>query len=361
MSNLGVQISLNGCIFVLMSTFGAQLLKWYEVNRRDLPWRQTQHPYIVWLSEIILQQTRVAQGTPYFERFLQQYPTVIDMAEAHEDDVLKLWQGLGYYARARNMLKTAKIVAFQLGGIFPATYKELLQLPGIGPYTASAIASICYNEVTAVVDGNVYRVLARYFDIDLPINQPRGIKEFQKLAQSLITSNVPGTYNQALMEFGALQCTPKNPNCLRCPLTDHCLSYANKTVDIRPQKIKPKPARKRYFHYLIPLDKNQNTLLIRRSASDIWEGLYEFPLIEAKQNLSEQDLRAHNDLPTWANDATWTRFNEEAIVHRLSHQILHAYFWILDDVAEPMPVNWDFVYRRGVPRLIERFLQKFER
>ncbi len=349
------------CIFVWMNNFGIQLLKWYDENKRDLPWRQTKNPYTVWLSEIILQQTRVDQGIPYFLRFVEQYPNVVALAKAHEDEVLKLWQGLGYYARARNMLKAAKIVAFQLGGTFPTTYKELCQLPGIGPYTASAIASICYNEATAVVDGNVYRVLARFFDIDLPINQPKGIKGFQQLAQSLIISNEPGTYNQALMEFGALQCTPKNPNCLRCPLNDRCLAFANNTIEMRPIKIKAKPARARFFHYLIPIDKNQKTLLNQRTTADIWQGLYEFPLIEATHTLSEQELKAHHDLPAWAQDANWTLFNQEAVVHRLSHQVINAYFWIVDDMDETMPHSWDFVHSRGVSRLVERFLHKFKR
>ena len=361
MSNLGMQIQFIARIFVHMRDFVGQLLKWYDVNKREMPWRQNQNPYSVWLSEIILQQTRVAQGTPYFLRFLAQYPTVKDLALAPEDEVLKLWQGLGYYSRARNMRLAAQRIVAQFDGVFPKTQKELQELPGVGPYTASAIASICFDQVTAVVDGNVFRVLARYFDIHQPINQPQGIKLFQELAQSLISSHAPGTYNQAIMEFGSLQCTHRTPNCRSCPLVDGCLSFANKTVEQLPVKIKAKPARNRYFHYLVPLDKQQNTLLSRRESGDIWEGLYQFPLIEAGHALNEKELKRHVALPQWALRARWTAYNDKAIIHRLSHQVLHAHFWIIEDFEQSMPHSWDLVRSKGVPRLIERFLQKFGR
>lgn len=344
-----------------MNTFTSNLLVWYQSNRRQLPWRNTKDPYAIWLSEVIMQQTRVAQGTPYFERFLSRYPTVNDLAHAKEDDVLKLWQGLGYYSRARNLHKAAKEVSFHLDGIFPSSYNALLKLPGVGAYTASAIASICFDESTAVVDGNVYRVLARYFDIDTPINQSKGVRLFQELAQTLIDPHNPGEYNQAIMEFGALQCTPKQPLCTTCPVAGTCQSLQNNSIAERPQKIKAKPAKKRFFHYLIPFDKNNNTLLLKREGKGIWEGLNEFPLIEADSLLDEKQLKAHSNAPSWSKTAKWTLFEEEAVIHKLSHQTLYTHFWILEDIPESFPLPWNAVKDYGVPRLIERFLQKFSR
>jgi len=344
-----------------MNTFTSKLLAWYHVNKRDLPWRQTKNPYAVWLSEVILQQTRVAQGLPYYERFVATFPTVRDLADANEDKILKLWQGLGYYSRARNLHKTAKEVANDYHGVFPKSYEKLIKLPGIGPYTASAIASICFNEEKAVIDGNVYRVLARYFDIDTPINKPEGVRYFQALAQSLIDIKSPGDYNQAIMEFGALQCTPKQPLCTSCPIAESCQSYANNTIDIRPQKIKSKPVRKRFFHYLIPFDQHQNTLITKRNKKDIWQGLYEFPLFESDKILTEKELKMHPELPNWATTAQWVRFQDEVMVHKLTHQEIHADFWILEGVKKEFSIPWNEVPKLGVPRLIDRFLQKFSR
>ena len=344
-----------------MNIFTSNLLTWYAEHKRDLPWRHTKDPYTVWLSEVILQQTRVAQGLPYYKRFVEQYPTVQHLADASEDEVLKLWQGLGYYSRARNLHKAAKEVTQQHKGIFPNNFKKLIALPGIGPYTASAIASICFDETTAVVDGNVYRVLARYFDEETPINQPLGVRLFQELAQSLLATKNPGAYNQAIMEFGALQCTPKLPLCTSCPLENKCQSRANNTIALRPQKIKSKPVKNRFFHYLIPFDNRQNTLLNRREGKDIWHGLYEFPLVEADHMLTEKELKSHSNLPNWMAAATWIKFEDDAMTHKLSHQTLHTHFWILEDIKKQLPTPWSEVHNFGVPRLIERFLQKFNR
>lgn len=344
-----------------MNIFTSKLLAWYAQHKRDLPWRHTKDPYTIWLSEIILQQTRVAQGLPYFNRFLKRFPTVKDLANANEDEVLKLWQGLGYYSRARNLHKAAKEVTQQHNGIFPSSLKELLTLPGVGPYTASAIASFCYEAPAAVVDGNVYRVLARYFDVEIPINHPKGIRYFQELAQSLIDVDKPSVYNQAIMEFGALHCTPKQPLCTSCPLENLCQSRANNTIALRPQKIKSKAVKNRFFHYLIPFDNRQNTLLNRREGKDIWHGLYEFPLLEADCMLTEKALKSHPNLPAWAVAAKWTRFEDEVMTHKLTHQTLHTHFWILEDVKIKLPTPWTDVQNFGVPRLIERFLQKFNR
>ena len=354
-------MSFFACIFVTMNIFTSKLLAWYSHHKRDLPWRLSKDPYTIWLSEVILQQTRVAQGLPYYERFLAQYPTVKELANASEDEVLKLWQGLGYYSRARNLHKAAKEVAYKQRGIFPNTYKKLLALPGIGPYTASAIASISFDQPTAVVDGNVFRVLARYFDVPLPTNKPEGIRYFQELAQSLIDTKHPGDYNQAIMEFGALQCLPKQPLCGSCPLDDSCQSRANNTVAIRPQKIKAKRVKNRFFHYLVPFDSKQNTLLRKREGKDIWHGLYEFPLLEADRILDETALKSHPNLPPWAINAKWSKFEDEVMAHKLSHQTLHTHFWILEEVEKQLPTPWSDVPNFGVPRLIERFLHKFNR
>lgn len=344
-----------------MNIFISKLLAWYNENNRDLPWRHTKNPYNIWLSEVILQQTRVAQGLPYYESFLAAFPTVTDLANASEDQVLKLWQGLGYYSRAQNLHKAAKIIAYQYQGVFPNSYKELIALPGIGSYTASAIASICFNEPKAVVDGNVYRVLARYFDVEFPINKPVGIRYFQELAQSLIDTKDPGIYNQAIMEFGAMQCKPRQPICTTCPLAESCRSLANNIISLRPQKIKAKAVKNRFFHYLVPLDNNQNTLLIKRKEKDIWQGLYEFPLLEGDETLSEEALKSHPKVPSWAEKAQWIKFDDKEIIHKLSHQTLKAHFWILECAEEEFPISWNNVHTYGVPRLIERFLHKFSR
>ena len=224
--------------------FSKTLIRWYSKNKRILPWRETKNPYYIWLSEIILQQTQVKQGLPYYESFVTSYPTVFDLANAEESDVLKLWQGLGYYSRARNLHASAKHIAYDLNGVFPDTYKDLLKLRGVGDYTASAIASICFNEATAVVDGNVYRALSRYFGIDTPINSSKGQKEFKALAQELIDIKKPADFNQAIMEFGAIQCKPKNPECSACSFRNSCVAFGNNRVSDLPVKIKSAKAKK---------------------------------------------------------------------------------------------------------------------
>ena len=214
------------------------LIKWYLENKRDLPWRKTTNPYHIWLSEIMLQQTRVAQGMPYFLSFVEAFPTVFDLAKAEEEQVLKLWQGLGYYSRARNLHKTAQYIATELNGVFPDNYKDLLQLKGVGDYTAAAIASFSYNEAVPVVDGNVFRVLSRYFDLDTDIAQAFAKKEFAALAFELMPKDTPATFNQAIMEFGALQCVPKNPDCAVCVFNESCAALQKKKVELLPVKSK---------------------------------------------------------------------------------------------------------------------------
>lgn len=342
--------------------FSEKILQWYHENKRDLPWRATRDPYRIWLSEIILQQTRIAQGTPYYLKFIAHFPTVNDLAKAPEDEVLKLWQGLGYYSRARNLHATAKMVVTEYGGRFPTTYKELLKLKGIGDYTASAIASICFNEPQAVVDGNVFRVLARYFGIDTPINGTEGKKQFKILAANVMARDTIRDYNQAIMEFGALQCTPKKPYCLHCPLHIDCKALQQGRITELPVKLRKTRVRDRHFNYLVVHDAHGQTLLKQRKEKGIWQNLWEFPLLESDRQLPVEEVkrRLHAMVPL-KNTTELYRFNEETIVHKLSHQHLHSFFWILkvDDEIEDA-VRWTDIDRYPVPVLIADFIKTFK-
>jgi A/G-specific adenine glycosylase len=273
-----------------MTEIQETLARWYEAHKRELPWRSDPTPYHVWLSEIILQQTRVNQGFDYFMRFIERWPTLADLAQATEEEVLKMWQGLGYYSRARNLHKCARQVVELYNGEFPCDFEHLKKLQGIGNYTAAAIASIAFGQPNAVVDGNVYRVLARLYDIDTPINNDKGIKLFAKLADSLLDREHPARHNQAMMEFGALQCIPKNPDCLQCPLQSHCLAFAHGTVDERPKKEKKLKIRTRYFHYLVFRTLNGGIYLRKREDNDIWRNLYDFPCIENEQPMTIDEI-----------------------------------------------------------------------
>ncbi|MEN8797833.1 MAG: A/G-specific adenine glycosylase [Flavobacteriaceae bacterium] len=338
--------------------FSKKILEWYMKNSRDLPWRTTRDPYKIWLSEIILQQTRVAQGTPYYNKFIEHYPTVEALAEASEDQVLKLWQGLGYYTRARNLHCTAKFVTNELDGKFPQDYEGLVKLKGIGDYTASAIASICFDKPEPVVDGNVLRVLARYFGIFMPVNGPGAASYFKKQAREIMQEDRVRDYNQGIMEFGAIQCTPKKPDCKNCLLQDGCAALAQDKVSVLPLKIKKGRIRKRYFNYLVGIDANNNTRLVQRSKNDIWKRLYEFPLLESEAELETRqiipkckDLLEVNDI-----DAVYEN-SSNPVIHNLSHQQLHTKFWIvktndlfkagipvkhLDEYPVPVPIS-DFI------------------
>ncbi|MRX37836.1 A/G-specific adenine glycosylase [Flavobacterium sp. LC2016-23] len=305
------------------------LINWYLQNKRDLPWRKTTNPYLIWLSEIMLQQTRVAQGMPYFFSFTKEFPTVSDLANADEEQVLKLWQGLGYYSRARNLHKTAQYVANELNGIFPPTYKELLKLKGVGEYTAAAIASFSYNEVVPVVDGNVFRVLSRYFDIESDIASPAAKKEFTELARELMPKDNPAIFNQAIMEFGALQCVPKSPDCTVCVFNDSCLALQKKKVDVLPVKSKKTKVTNRFFNYLILEDVLGNTLIQKRTAKGIWHNLYEFPLLET-QEIADFDFvskAVQNDLFSGYTIIGIEECSHATVLHKLSHQHLHIQFW----------------------------------
>jgi A/G-specific adenine glycosylase len=310
-------------------TFSNLLIQWYLQNKRDLPWRNTTNPYPIWLSEIMLQQTRVAQGTPYFLSFTAEFPTVFDLAKADEEQVLKLWQGLGYYSRARNLHKTAQYVADELSGVFPGTYKELLQLKGIGEYTAAAIASFSYNEVVPVVDGNVFRVLSRYFDVETDIAAASAKKEFAALAFELMPKDNPAIFNQAIMEFGALQCVPKSPNCGICIFNESCAALQKNKVDQLPVKSKKLKVRKRYFNYLVANDENKNTVIQKRTDKGIWHNLYEFPLIETEKEEGFDFIssRILNEFFINNRIVSIMEYNEKSIIHKLSHQHLYIKFW----------------------------------
>ncbi|MBP6039385.1 MAG: A/G-specific adenine glycosylase [Flavobacterium sp.] len=312
--------------------FSNSLIKWYLQNKRDLPWRNTVNPYPIWLSEIMLQQTRVTQGLPYFMAFMEAFPTVFDLANAEEEQVLKLWQGLGYYSRARNLHATAKYIATELKGDFPPNYNQLLKLKGVGEYTAAAIASFAYNEPVAVVDGNVFRVLSRYFNMDNDISDGKTKKEFQILAQELLPKDKAALFNQAIMEFGALQCVPKNPDCENCIFSNSCAALQHKKVNILPVKSKKTKVTNKFFNYLILKDIQGNFVVHKREGKGIWENLYEFTLIETPEMSNEIDFmnqlkttKFYNQLPADIN-----LLNTEVIQHKLSHQNLHIQFYILN-------------------------------
>jgi A/G-specific adenine glycosylase len=309
--------------------FSNVLIKWYLQNKRDLPWRKTTDPYLIWLSEIMLQQTRVAQGMPYFLRFTEKFPTVFDLANASEEQVLKLWQGLGYYSRARNLHKTAQYVANELNGVFPTNYIDLLKLKGVGEYTAAAIASFCYNEVVPVVDGNVFRVLSRYFDMESDIALPATKKEFAALGLELMPKDNPAIFNQAIMEFGALQCVPKSPNCASCVFDASCAALQKKKVDVRPVKSKKLKVTNRFFNYLILEDVLGNTLIQKRTAKGIWHNLYEFPLLETTEIVGLESVLQgiQNELLLDYTIIGVEECSESTVVHKLSHQHLHIQFW----------------------------------
>jgi len=343
--------------------FSKTLTHWYSNNKRSFPWRKTKNPYYIWLSEIILQQTQVKQGLPYYEIFVATYPTVFELATANEAEVLKLWQGLGYYSRARNLHESAKFVAKYCDGVFPNNYKDLLKLKGVGDYTASAIASICFNEATAVVDGNVYRTLSRYFGIETPINSTQGIKEFKSLAQELIDKENPANFNQAIMEFGAIQCKPNNPDCNVCPFNSSCIALQKSLVTSLPVKIKANKAKKRYFNFMVFVSSNRKTILEKREGKGIWQSLYQFPLIESDKSLDFKSFmrvaKEHDLLKGKPFDLSL--YNRQEIIHKLSHQHLYTKFWIVKiGELSNEHISIKDINKHAVPVLIENFLKVFD-
>jgi A/G-specific adenine glycosylase len=341
--------------------FSGIIISWYKKNKRDLPWRNTNNPYQIWLSEIILQQTRVEQGISYYFAFTEKYPELSDLANATSDEVMKTWQGLGYYSRARNLHATAKYICENLDGIFPTNYKNLIALKGIGPYTAAAIASFAFNECIAVVDGNVYRLLSRYFGISTPIDSTQGKIEFLSLSNSLITKKNPAIFNQAIMEFGALQCKPKNPDCENCPLQHSCFAFEKNKVTELPLKSKKTKIRVRYFTYFIITDKNNAVYIKKRTENDIWKELYEFPLLEnIKQNAKEEiSLFVNSNLNL--KNYVITNISSD-IKHVLTHQKIITSFVHVNllstnkQINGYLKINFNELKKYALPRVIDRYL-----
>lgn len=340
-----------------------ELILWYMINKRDLPWRNSHDPYHIWVSEIILQQTRVVQGLSYYIRFIETFPSIKNLAEAPQEQVLKLWQGLGYYSRARNMHMAAKQIMENLGGEFPKSFKDLLLLKGVGDYTAAAVASLAFNQPVAVVDGNVIRVIARLFGIEEAVDKPSVLKDIKSIASDLLDKEKPAIYNQAIMEFGALQCVPVNPNCHSCVLNNKCLALKYKIVSKIPAKSQKLKIRNRFFYYLV-INSKQQIYFQRRGPGDIWEGLYEFPLIETEEAITVQDLqeRIHSRLDI---KTTMTKIISisPVVKHILTHQKLHVTFIYLQTETSDssVPVNWikkeiAQVHELAVPRAIDRYL-----
>lgn len=330
-----------------------------------LPWRESSDPYIIWISEIILQQTRVAQGLDYFYRFTERFPDVASLASAEEDEVLKYWQGLGYYSRARNLHAAAKSIVEKFGGVFPDNYKDVLSLKGIGEYTAAAIVSFVWNKPYPVVDGNVFRVLSRLYALDTPIDSTQGKKQFRELAGIIMEPKYPGQHNQAIMEFGALQCVPQNPDCEVCPLKEQCMAYASGKVQMLPYKQNKTKTRSRYFHYLYIIYNGQ-TWLSRRGKKDIWEGLYEFPLIETEHPVDFTKLQQTDAFRKLFEEAGRLNVSIDlsGVKHVLSHQILYTNFYRIEIEQVPtalntyLAVSYKDIEQYAVPRLINIYLEK---
>ena len=343
--------------------FSKELVQWYQQNKRNLPWRHTTDSYIIWLSEIILQQTRVEQGLPYFNRFLENYPDVTAFANASEDEILKLWQGLGYYSRGRNMLKTARLIRDEFGGIFPSAYQDLIKLKGIGDYTASAISSFAANEAHAVVDGNVYRVLARYFGISEPINSTPGQKLFKQLANDVLDTTEPGLHNQSMMEFGAMLCKPKNPSCGICPVRLNCEAFKNNATTQLPVKLKTVKVKERFFNYFL-IYENDRILMNKRTENDIWNGLYDLPLVESDQLLPAHEIVT---LPEFEHYFGKNSPIEEVFglqKHILTHQKLTIRFIRLKNAPVLMKKDWFYtdtenLKKLAFPKIIFIFLTNF--
>ena len=347
--------------------FAKEIIDWYLLNKRELPWRNTSDPYIIWLSEIIMQQTRVEQGMPYFMRFAEKYPTVEHFASASEDEILKLWQGLGYYSRGRNMHKTAQLVMEEHAGYFPKNYDSLIRLKGIGEYTAAAISSFSSNEAKAVVDGNVFRLLSRYFGIDTPINSTQGKKIFTELANELLDKQQAGTFNQAIMEFGSLQCKPKNPECPSCPLQAGCEARRTNRINDLPFKIKSQKIRERYFNYFLAI-KNGQVLFNKRGPGDIWENMYELPLFETEKPINPHDLISSDKFISAFGKDTVICSVTKPVKHILSHQKLYATFIEIENFSEQFLndsawfyVQLDELEKLAQPKLIFQFFENFSK
>lgn len=338
------------------------LCDWYSKHKRDLPWRDTTDAYRIWLSEVILQQTRVAQGTDYFERFIETFPTVQHLALAHEDEVLKLWQGLGYYSRARNLHKTAKIIVQQYEGLFPNSYNRLLALPGVGRYTAAAISSFAFGQATPVLDGNVFRVVSRLFAIDAPIDIQSNLKLFDSVLNDLILETDPSIFNQSIMEFGALHCVPQNPKCDICPLMPHCLAYKFESVANLPIKSKKIVQTQRYFNYIFVVN-NDKTYIRQRKNKDIWQNLYEPIMLESDKQITISELEDSVFFTKLFPASTYRLVTLSKRKHLLTHQQIFAQMFVVftNDTAgiydDYLEIRISDMGDFAVPRLVDLFLQ----
>ncbi|NPD47036.1 MULTISPECIES: A/G-specific adenine glycosylase [unclassified Lentimicrobium] len=343
-------------------TFSNTLIHWYEKNARALPWRNTKDAYRIWISEIILQQTRVEQGLPYYHRFIQAFPNVQSLHQASEDQVLKMWEGLGYYSRARNMKFAAHQIVEQHQGIFPDDYKEIIALKGIGPYTAAAIASMAFDLPYAVVDGNVFRVLSRYFGIETPINSTLGKKEFDALAQKSLIKSRAATYNQAIMEFGALFCKPKNPDCVQCPLMHTCTAFASQKVDILPIKLKTLKIKERYLNFIL-LSNGKEILIEKRIHENIWKGLYQLPLIETETQIPEEEILIREDFVKFIGDKPFEIRSVQEMEHKLTHRLLKIRFLyiIIDELPSTdfIKLKFEELKDYAFPKPVENYLNKY--
>lgn len=339
-----------------MFDFSEKLISWYNNEKRDLPWRSTRDPYNIWISEVVLQQTRVDQGLPYYLKFLKLFPSVYELASASEEEVLNAWKGLGYYSRARNMLKTAQFVVNEFNGVFPCAYSELIKLKGIGDYTASAIASFSFDEPVAVVDGNVYRVLSRLFGVEIAVDSGEGKKKFKELAQELLSPTKPAIHNQAIMEFGALQCVPKNPACESCPFEAVCEAKSLKKISLLPFKSKKVKRKTRFFNYLL-IVKNQKYAFVKRGDKDIWANMYEFPMIESESQLEGSELlreRLNNFQDVNVKDIIIDRGYKK---HVLTHQDIYYAFWKVKGEVTNNYRYYDLEQLKNIPfpKLIENY------
>ena len=333
--------------------FSEKLIKWYRVNKRNLPWRLTKQPYKIWVSEIILQQTRIEQGKKYYYAFLEKYPNISELAKTNDDELLKVWEGLGYYSRALNMLKASRFVLNNYKGIFPSNYDDLIKLPGIGDYTASAISSICNNEVQPVVDGNVFRFMSRMFKIDLPIDKLKTKTYFKKLGFKLIDVVNPGDFNQAMMDYGSMVCRPKKFQCHKCLFSSNCKAFNSNTVMLYPFKEKRIKIKHRFLNYIFIITNDRKTLIKKRNGNGIWKNLYEFPLIETKKESSVNEIIKELDFK-------YLKFiSEKKIKHKLTHQQLNISFFTFkvsnfdDDLTDIKALsNYPF------PRPINKFISE---
>lgn len=345
-----------------------KLINWYTENKRNLPWRGSQDVFKIWLSEIIMQQTRIEQGTKYYFFFTENFQNVYELASASEEKIMRMWQGLGYYSRARNLHSAARQVAEEFDGQFPETYNELIKLKGIGDYTAAAIASIVRNEQVPAVDGNVKRVISRLFDIRDPVDNQTTYNQIRKLAKSMMIDQEAGTFNQAMMDFGAMVCKPRNPDCENCPLQEHCLAYQTNIVAERPVKYRKQKKSKRFFNYLvfdIKVNKRKYFLIQKRTGKDIWNRLFQFPVIESHRLMNEKEILQNPAALHLTKNTKPLIFLSSSYRHNLSHREIHARFFQirLDELPDSIPEDWQLILQKnldqyGIPRLIEEYMEK---